>query len=156
MAAVMIDRLRWRCTPTAGNRASARELMTNALRSIGPPSSDPGYMSDGTGRGDVRRAAHVHAAVCRAGGRCRARRGGHRRLGSSRRQPVSFKFERLNPVAGLGRMFSVNSLVEVLKALAKAGVIIGFIVALLMGSTDSLLGLSDGHLAMQRWPSPPG
>jgi flagellar biosynthetic protein FlhB len=56
--------------------------------------------------------------------------------------PVAFKFERLDPVAGIGRMFSANSLVEVLKALAKAGVIIAFIVALLMGSTDSLLGLS--------------
>ena len=31
--------------------------------------------------------------------------------------PLAFKFERLNPVAGLGRMFGLNALVEVLKAL---------------------------------------
>jgi flagellar biosynthetic protein FlhB len=60
--------------------------------------------------------------------------------------PMAFKFERLDPVAGLGRMFSLNSLVEVLKALAKAGFIVAATVALLMGTMDQLLGLSDQPL----------
>lgn len=60
--------------------------------------------------------------------------------------PLAFKFERLDPVAGLGRMFSLNSLVEVLKALAKAGFIVLATVALLMGTMDQLLGLSDQPL----------
>jgi len=60
--------------------------------------------------------------------------------------PMAFKFERLDPVAGLGRIFSLNSVVEVLKALAKAGFIVGATVALLMGTMDQLLGLSDQPL----------
>jgi len=60
--------------------------------------------------------------------------------------PMAFKLERLDPVAGLGRMFSINGLVEVLKALAKAGFIVLATVALLVGSMDRLLGLSDQPL----------
>lgn len=60
--------------------------------------------------------------------------------------PMAFKLERLDPVAGLGRMFSLNGLVEVLKALAKAGFIVVAAVALLLGSMDQLLGLSDQPL----------
>lgn len=60
--------------------------------------------------------------------------------------PLAFKAERLNPVAGLGRMFSLNSLVEVVKALAKASLIGGFAVALLIGSMHTILGLSDQPL----------
>ena len=60
--------------------------------------------------------------------------------------PLAFKAERLNPVAGLGRMFSLNGLVEVLKALAKAGFIVVAAIALLIGSMDRLLGLSDQPL----------
>ncbi len=60
--------------------------------------------------------------------------------------PLAFKFERLDPVAGIGRMFSINSLVEVLKALAKAGFIVLATVALLLGTMDQLLGLSDQPL----------
>ena len=60
--------------------------------------------------------------------------------------PMAFKFERLDPVAGLGRIFSLNSVVEVLKALAKAGFIVAATVALLMGTMDQLLGLSDQPL----------
>ena len=60
--------------------------------------------------------------------------------------PLAFKFARLDPVAGLGRMFGINALVEVLKALAKAAFIVGAAVVLLMGSMDRLLGLSDQPL----------
>jgi len=60
--------------------------------------------------------------------------------------PLAFKFERLDPVAGIGRMFSLNSLVEVLKALAKAGFIVLATVALLLGTMDQLLALSDQPL----------
>jgi flagellar biosynthetic protein FlhB len=60
--------------------------------------------------------------------------------------PLAFKFERLDPVAGLGRMFGLNALVEVLKALAKATFIVIAAVVLLMGSMDKLLGLSDQPL----------
>jgi len=62
--------------------------------------------------------------------------------------PLAFKFERLDPVAGLGRMFSLNGLVEVAKALGKAGLIIFAAVALLVGSMDTLLGLSDEPLGV--------
>jgi len=40
-------------------------------------------------------------------------------------QPLQPKFSKLNPIAGIGRMFSVNSLVELLKAIAKAIVVGG-------------------------------
>ncbi len=60
--------------------------------------------------------------------------------------PLAFKFERLDPMAGIGRMFSLNSLVEVLKALAKAALIVVAAVALLVGTMDRLLGLSDQPL----------
>ena len=60
--------------------------------------------------------------------------------------PFAFRFDRLDPMAGLSRMFSLNSLVEVLKALAKAGVITTAAVTLLIGTMDRLLGLSDQPL----------
>ena len=35
-------------------------------------------------------------------------------------QPLQPKFSKMNPIAGIGRMFSTNSLIELLKAIAKA------------------------------------
>lgn len=61
-------------------------------------------------------------------------------------EPLAFKFERLDPVAGLGRIFSLNGLVEVLKALAKASLIVAAAVALIYATMDSLLGMSDQPL----------
>lgn len=61
--------------------------------------------------------------------------------------PLAFKLERLDPVAGLGRVFSLNGFVEVLKALAKATVIIAFAIALLYGTMDRILGLSGQPIA---------
>ena len=60
--------------------------------------------------------------------------------------PMAFKAERLDPIKGLGRMFSVNSLFEVVKSLAKAGFIVGAAIILLTGSMDRLLSLSDQPL----------
>ncbi len=40
-------------------------------------------------------------------------------------QPLQPKFSKLNPITGIARMFSVNSLVELLKAIAKALVVGG-------------------------------
>jgi flagellar biosynthetic protein FlhB len=57
--------------------------------------------------------------------------------------PLQPKFERLNPIAGLGRIFSINGLVEVLKALAKATIIGGFAIAYIAWSGTQLLGLSN-------------
>jgi flagellar biosynthetic protein FlhB len=61
-------------------------------------------------------------------------------------EPVAPRFERLDPVAGLGRIFSLNGFVEVLKAVAKATFIAAFAVGVLWLTMDSLLGLSDQPL----------
>ncbi|MEZ5565116.1 MAG: flagellar biosynthesis protein FlhB [Gammaproteobacteria bacterium] len=58
-------------------------------------------------------------------------------------QPLAFKFERLDPIAGLGRVFSLNGFVEVLKALAKASLIVAAAVGLIYATMGSLLGMSD-------------
>jgi flagellar biosynthetic protein FlhB len=63
-------------------------------------------------------------------------------------KPLAPRFERLDPVAGLGRMFSIRSLVELLKAIAKVGVV-GAIALLL------LLVMRDELQAMAREPLEP-
>ena len=55
---------------------------------------------------------------------------------------VAPKFSRLNPIKGLGRMFSLKSLVELGKAFAKVTVVLFFAVIILQTQTDALLGLS--------------
>lgn len=52
------------------------------------------------------------------------------------------KLNRLDPVAGLKRMFSVKSLVELVKAIGKVGVVVAFAFVLLSYMKDDLLGLS--------------
>ncbi len=54
---------------------------------------------------------------------------------------LSFKFERIDPVKGFGRMFSVKSLVELLKSIAKLVFIGSAAVMLFYGMTDEVLGL---------------
>ncbi len=58
-------------------------------------------------------------------------------------QAMAPDFTRLNPLTGIGRMFSVTSAVELIKALAKFGVVglIGVIV--LWNDTSALLGLGS-------------
>jgi len=55
---------------------------------------------------------------------------------------VAPKFSRLNPIKGLGRMFSLKSLVELGKAIAKVSVVLFFAIIILDSQTDRLLGLS--------------
>lgn len=68
------------------------------------------------------------------------------------------KFGKLNPVTGIGNMFSINSLVELGKAVAKA-LLIGTLAWLVIrGQLDAMLGLgveslktSSSHLAQMIW-----
>lgn len=55
---------------------------------------------------------------------------------------VAPKFNRLNPIKGLGRMFSLKSLVELVKAIGKVSLVLFFAVIILQSQTDALLGLS--------------
>mgnify|MGYP003302091304 FL=1 len=55
---------------------------------------------------------------------------------------VAPKFSRMNPIKGLGRMFSLKSLVELAKAIAKVAVVLFFALIILHTQTDELLGLS--------------
>lgn len=52
------------------------------------------------------------------------------------------KFERMNPLAGLARMFSTRSLVELLKAIGKFLVVLGVALWVLSGYEEELFSLS--------------
>lgn len=56
--------------------------------------------------------------------------------------PLAVQLDRIDPIKGFGRMFSLNALAETFKAMAKAAVIGGFAVGFLMYSSDAVLGLS--------------
>lgn len=56
-------------------------------------------------------------------------------------QALAFKFERLNPVKGIKRIFSANSLNELIKAMAKFGLVGVIAVGWLWWSVDELLTL---------------
>ena len=56
------------------------------------------------------------------------------------------KGERLNPLAGLKRMFSIKALVELLKALAKFLVVLAMALVVLRMRTDDLLALGNETL----------
>ena len=53
------------------------------------------------------------------------------------------KFERLNPIAGVKRMFSLRSLIELVKAIAKFAVVAIVAVIVLKGDASELLGLGS-------------
>lgn len=53
------------------------------------------------------------------------------------------KFSRLNPLKGLKRMFSIKSLMELAKAIAKVSVILFFAILILDMQTPELLGLAN-------------
>ncbi|MEX2482652.1 MAG: flagellar biosynthesis protein FlhB [Gammaproteobacteria bacterium] len=57
------------------------------------------------------------------------------------------KFERLDPIKGLGRVFGVRGLVEMLKALAKFILILVFAVAALRSEQSAILALGRGDTA---------
>jgi flagellar biosynthetic protein FlhB len=57
------------------------------------------------------------------------------------------KFERLDPVAGMRRIFSLRGLTEMLKAFAKFCLILGFSLAALSIHQDAIMGLARGTVA---------
>jgi len=62
-------------------------------------------------------------------------------------QPLQPKFSKLNPIAGIGRMFSTNSLVELLKAIAKA-LVVGAVGAwVIWHNRDDVMSLMTQPLA---------
>lgn len=56
-------------------------------------------------------------------------------------QALAPDFNRLNPLSGFGRMFSWNSLMELGKAVLKAGLLGGVAVALIWAERDEIFGL---------------
>ena len=56
-------------------------------------------------------------------------------------QAIAPDFNRLNPLSGFGRMFSWNSLMELGKAVLKAGLLGGVAVALIWKERDEIFGL---------------
>jgi flagellar biosynthetic protein FlhB len=122
-----------------------REMMTRALTFDRAALDDPDYMTEALGQSLIAAldaCTPLFAALVGAAFLGTIAIGGWIFTPA----PLAFKFERLDPVAGIGRMFSLDSLVEVLKALAKAGFIVLATVALLIGTMDQLLGLSDQPL----------
>ncbi len=57
-------------------------------------------------------------------------------------EAVTPKLSKLNPLSGLARMFSINSLIELIKSIAKVACIGGFSYALLSGRLGEILRLS--------------
>lgn len=61
-------------------------------------------------------------------------------------QAMAFKFEKMNPIKGIGRIFSIQGLVELLKAMAKF-LLVAVVAVLLLGSqVDQFLGLGQEPL----------
>ena len=61
-------------------------------------------------------------------------------------QALEFNFSKLNPISGLGRMFSVNSLAELVKALLKGGLIAGVAGWMIWHQHDGILALANEPL----------
>ncbi len=58
-------------------------------------------------------------------------------------KPLQPKFSRLNPLAGMGRMFSLHGLVELAKAVAKVLVVGGVAALVIWNSLDAVVSLSQ-------------
>ncbi len=58
-------------------------------------------------------------------------------------KPLQPNFSRLNPLSGLGRIFSTHGLVELVKAIAKVLVVGGVATAVICSSLDAVLSLSQ-------------
>ena len=58
-------------------------------------------------------------------------------------KPLKPKFSKLNPIKGFSKIFSVNSLVELLKSIAKIGIIAYVAYSYLLGRIDELFILYD-------------
>ena len=59
---------------------------------------------------------------------------------------LSFKWDKLNPISGIKRLFSANSLMELLKALAKFVLVVGIAVFLLWHNIHELLSVGRNGL----------
>jgi len=62
-------------------------------------------------------------------------------------KPLQFNFDKLDPLAGLGRMFAAQSLVELVKAALKGGLIAGASGWMIWRQWDAILALSAEPLA---------
>ena len=58
-------------------------------------------------------------------------------------KPLKPKFSKLNPIKGFGKIFSVNSLVELIKSIAKIGLIVYVTYAYLINLVDDIFLLYD-------------
>lgn len=58
---------------------------------------------------------------------------------------MEFKWEKLDPIKGLGRVFSARGLVELLKALAKFGVVLAIALTFLWFNVEAILGLGGQY-----------
>lgn len=61
-------------------------------------------------------------------------------------EPLKPQFGKLNPLKGLKRIFGTKGLVELVKALAKAGLLLGGAAMMLLGAVPVLVGLSATDL----------
>lgn len=61
-------------------------------------------------------------------------------------KPLEPSLEKISPMAGFKRMFSIKSVVELLKAILKFGVVGGAMVAVVWGSWDDMLRTADNGL----------
>ncbi|MCG6939193.1 MAG: flagellar type III secretion system protein FlhB [Gammaproteobacteria bacterium] len=61
---------------------------------------------------------------------------------------ISFKWEKLDPVKGLGRIFALRGLMELSKVLAKFALVAGISAIILWSLIDELVGLGDEPLEM--------
>lgn len=62
------------------------------------------------------------------------------------KEALQFKPERLDPISGIGKLFTLSSLFELAKALLKVLLIGGVLVAVLWASRDTLLALGRGEV----------
>ena len=60
---------------------------------------------------------------------------------------LGFKWNKLDPIKGLGRIFSVKGLVELIKSIAKVGFLTGLVLSFLWFSLPNLIYLSAGILS---------
>lgn len=58
-------------------------------------------------------------------------------------QSISFKWEKIDPIKGIGRIFAVKGLMELLKVLAKFALVSAISAGILWTLVDELLGLGD-------------
>jgi flagellar biosynthetic protein FlhB len=61
-------------------------------------------------------------------------------------KPLAPKFNRMDPIKGIGKMFALKSLVELVKAVAKISIVMTIAVLILQTQTPELLGLGNQNV----------